>query len=419
MELSMLLESKHPGTEVFNNLKSFPGGEYGANDPEEFVDTFSHTIMMYPDRAHLLVSVGEPGSGKSTVLYQMLAHMLLPYEIEEEGEIRTVTPPLKQFIDDNGYEVQVHMAPWGDASERLDPSWEIDKTIDYHRDTLTHEAKQREVNYSERIVRTAIHKTIEETNTDAKNGKKIIHILAGDLPVNTGDVIGDQRVGILRAYDLMKDLMQRNKEFGDLAYELSCFAMSASEDVRNKAYGDRTLLTEAQTEKEKIAALEAQGMHINTTDDEDIALIAQESASPDQMRMIERDINDVLLEIYPLHDERTRPDSYAEAFTLDTFKNSQFRIRTIGVVQLPRLLSEVLGAAPTDLHVGNFYNESVSERVDVFPGIVNRHPISELLEDGIIDRIKAEEAGAKPPETVVWAAEYSEFNAANPGYGSA
>lgn len=226
-----------------------------------------------------------------------------------------------------------------------------------------------------------------------KAGGKYVDIFIGDVPINTGDIIDGKTVGVLRGYNMIKDLRHKTGKFKGLNYKFSFFMLSASTEVREEAFADRSIITDKElTEEERRQALAEKGK-LYTDSVQSVKDAAQEPATPDQMSKLQQDGNDVLIELYKHADPRLRPGrEYELEITADALNNraTQLRVPMVGAIQHPHILSNVLRMPKNSRRVGNFFNGVVVDSIIPFDNLKLYRPIADKR-DRIIQEIKARE----------------------------
>lgn len=374
-----------PTTGVWDSITSFPGRDSGYDNPNAFLRSFKREIILHPERKHLLIVMGEPGGGKSTVLEQAMAHAMNPGEeqaldADSEGDDE---PNLPRFLQEQGYKPHYYYLPWGDASEHLPARWYADKTKDYHDYPHVMAKKREEIKAVEYLYRTVFDRVMKQPTIPGE-----IDILLADFPVITGAIFDGQEGGIQRANQLLYDLVHKEAEFRGLDYDVHVAGLSASGAVRKKGFADRAALTgEHLTEEEIKKRMQQQGMVVHGLAPGAAEQIAKEVANPKQLIYIERDVNEVATKVLAQHDSKggsIAPDIFDHNYLL--------REQAIGGFVIPYFLEQIIKVSENRRI--NAWNAHPLNVVDVYAEFTLNRPVADYRKE-IIARMKAERSTRK------------------------
>lgn len=386
--------------------------DYGCNSVREFVQRLSRKIVNNRDRKHILVAGGEPDSGKTTILLDVLSKVL-----DSKGVIMRDAKRL-------GYTVVVDMIPWGDPyfaiPHFLRDELDIRDGKNYHELPKALEEKRTEIRIAEGLIEDTLAASIAENpqqrekNTDdreetsQKEQQKIIKIVVTDVPLITGEYSKgfdpitkipppNSTIGVPRGIALLQDLIHRRGKFENLEYNVSFVGVTASPDVRENNLTTRVAMLEGKTPEAKKKAMKERGLHVDTNDPEALEDYAKEVAPKDEIKLISDDVNIYLNQLvqngiltinYP---EQPQSPHFFEDMP-------SIRARTISEQVIPRIVHEVIGIPKRNEPTQNphiqedendvlfVYNGIVLDKVNLHLGVpknvVVRRPVKERYRRG-------------------------------------
>jgi hypothetical protein len=311
------------------NLDVFPGTYFGKDTLPEFANDIMQDILDRPDIPHLVLAFGKPGSGKTSILHELL-------DQATRGQTN-----LRDFAKQQGKKFELIYLPWGDPFNLLPQEIKRDEGYSYHETDESRVAKLQEIALVEDILGEKFY-----DSTTSSVDPDTIRIVFSDMPLITGVVLDtpseEATLGLPRGFNLLKKLLSNQHDAsGNLKFTSHAIAVVAEPDIVEMAMKNRDMMLQLSSISEIKAVMEESGI-IFTTDDDNSQLIAykEEVAPRSEAELLDRDIADTLLGLFArkiLKDKFT-PTTYDELLSLGGEK----RINEIIAQQLlPLLMSEV------------------------------------------------------------------------------
>lgn len=317
------LEMRQDTPTLHDNVKIMGGTYYGSESVYCFEKRFSEQFAAHPDHIHILSAFGEPGSGKTSLLDELIDRQ-------------------KSKGMQEGYKFRVINLPWGDVFHHIPKSKRV-TGVNYHEDEELFAAKRREIDEANRIYKGAL---LQALGMERRPG--IVDIVSTDLPALSGMVLPDGEVlGIPRGYQLLRELGSASGEFSRFegAYTHFGIGMVATNEIRGRSRNTRATMLSYSNPEDITSALAEQGIIFTAKGPEQIVNYQQEVASPSEMNLFEKDIYYFVRALtehgFTSTDERLgriRTSSLVdyESFTL----YDQQRVDSIGQGLLPRLMED-------------------------------------------------------------------------------
>lgn len=374
--------------DLLRYVGDFPGAFYGNDNSYSFVTRFQQKIVNHRGFPHLLLNLGEPASGKTTILYDIVHYLL-----RENG-------PIANDMKKHGYKVRIDVLPWGDPFFVIPDDVKKEFGIegkDYHDSRELMDIKRKEIHVAEGIYENSLLHTVSRyfLNPEFKNGQtwdikadEIFHIVIGDIPVISGGYYGQDMVGVPRALKTLEKLVHREGEFSGQEYSLTLAATVADPTVRGHNIDTRADMLNGKTIEAMVRAMEARGIKLDVQDLSNVQTYAEEVAPPNEIDLLARDVDDY---IRHLLEKRIVSVHYVDGNTVDQeFKSNPLkRVRFIGQEIFPRFFRDILGirgagqsfAPETQEDVMIFYNKDLLPTVNLhlFP---HHRPVRELYRSG-------------------------------------
>lgn len=267
--------------ELFNAVKEFPvlnlrGEEFPYLTRAEFIAAIETRIQEAPDKTHFLIFVGGPAQGKSTIE-------------SEAAKYFSTFSPASRVMKRRGYHVETFHLAWGDGfDERLPEAIRVHN--DYDKSPQQREAKQNEVNQAETLLIGDLTRFLKWDMVTRAQDPKVIRLVLGDIPLDSGLTLDGINVGILRGLTLLSQLTHHTGPFEQYPYgDVFSAGTVASWPVREHAMRNREIaqslsrLNQHQIE----SSLKERGMEFLPGTNKNLRYGAlKETAPPDEIRRI-------------------------------------------------------------------------------------------------------------------------------------
>ncbi len=260
-----------PATHILDRLTVFPGTS-PYSSPAEFVERLESMILAYPEVAHLLGGIGEPLSGKLSVvaeIWDLLTH---------RGS------RLRQFASQNGYSIRKYLLTWGEPFDVIEHK-------DLPADMPWQEKSRVQTPEAVPIFFDSLAKTIEGYDLPPRR-RKVIRLIGYDAVAHTGIKFDDDReYGLVRANKEMQQLALHTGPFAGLEYCDWRFGIAAANELRihNKQF--RAAILGARSVEERASILEIFKKDVKL--DKSLASYGSDEASIANTEEIEAEMEDL------------------------------------------------------------------------------------------------------------------------------
>lgn len=366
---------RHSPFELLNNVSSF----VGSSNVWEILGSIETDFLKDPKKVILIGAIGEPASGKSVLLWQILNWLT-----QSNSPINLVASKEKR-------EIRVNIIPWGDAV-MVEPSG----TWNVPNEKLEKMQLKKQVNNASKIFSFILENTLSKS---ADNADKYIDIIAFDTPSVTGAIVDNKEIGLIRANDVLCELIHKKGDFNNYStlYDTPyIFGLAASQEVRLWNKHNRELFEKASNDEQKKEILVKRGMILNLKEGRE-RMFGIEDAKLSDVLSIENEVNDFIIKLINNGKITALPrdffseknlellQSASNRFTEDflrafkTWKGEDIRANLIGRELFPWLFNECLNIPYQNRAF--LYNKTTLTRL-TYHDLQNQHfPIREFYKN--------------------------------------
>lgn len=347
-------------TEVLDSLGVFTESGYRLESIEELAESMIRDIYDNPYDKHLLLAIGEPGSGKTIILQEMMVYLL-----QKRKE-------LQQFARRKNHHYSTANFPWG-VPFSIMPS-QFREHGDYHKDSSLRPSKNRELKVAEDIYESAIW-TWAKRATDRSS----IKIGFGDISVVTGfyDEWSGHTLGMERGNRMLRHIAEKSGKFSNLPIRLHVVGVSAAPEVRQNSYENRMVITHEEPIDVLIRQLKKRGFHPVTSDLVAIKDYLTEGAPIDQMLLCYKDTDEVIANLIASGELRNPIDQGQDISSSSEYEYFQMkRHELIGQQLLPYVMRAL--SIPEDRGIV-LDNRTVQESVHAYLAVATEQPFKRII----------------------------------------
>lgn len=270
------IQIRQEAENVLSYVRAFKG-EYGYKTQSEFVEEMSSSIRVQ-NRPHILTLIGEPRSGKSHLVRDILATMW-------NGSEEVGMEPLKTFEGRSGRRISVDLINWGDVISLSKLKGEIKAKKKFGE--LSNEDIEKATNQLERLLAGVIL-----ANTGYRR------LIVVEVPAVTSAWIIDPTTrkeklfGVNRGLTALWNLSGKKGRFKDLTYTPHWLGVVAHPFVKEQGIEVASKIEKDWQAPQKVAKiLKKSGEVLNSQSDDDIREYAHESPNVLSIKVIAEQAN--------------------------------------------------------------------------------------------------------------------------------
>ena len=261
-----------PPTHILDGLSSFPGTS-PYSTPTEYVERFQEFVMHYPNMPHLLGGIGEPLSGKLSVVAEILDLLTYP-----GGSLR-------QFARDNGFRIQKYLLTWGEP-------FDVIESKDLPDDMSWRNKSRIQTPEAVPIFFDSLARTIAGYERPKRGN--VIRLIGYDAVPHTGYRFeGDGEYGLIRANNEMQQLALHEGPFQGLTYSDWRFGIAAESALRADNKQFRAAVLGARNIGEMGRILEIWNKKLVLGEEMSLASYGRDEASIANTEEIEREMEEL------------------------------------------------------------------------------------------------------------------------------